>query len=130
MVDIKITARRAPHTVGARRLPFEKIADSVLGKDYDLSLVICGDSLAQRMNKEYRKKTYYPNVLSFELGKKEGEIFLNVRKAEREARTGGISLKQRMGLLYVHGLYHLKGMDHSDRMESLERATLKKFKLL
>jgi ssRNA-specific RNase YbeY (16S rRNA maturation enzyme) len=42
----------------------------------------------------------------------------------------GIPLMKRMGLLYVHGLYHLKGMDHSDRMEALERATLKKFGLL
>jgi rRNA maturation RNase YbeY len=130
MVGITITARRAPHTMGARRLPYERIAASVLGTDYDLSLVICGDTLARRMNAEYRKKTYSPNVLSFELDKKEGEIFLNVRKAEREARAMGVSVAQRMGLLYVHGLYHLKGMDHSDRMESLERQTLKKFGLL
>lgn len=130
MVDIKITARRAPHTVGARRLPFEKMAESVLGPRYELSLVICGDSLARRMNKEYRQKTYFPNVLSFELGHHEGEIFLNVRKAEREARAFGTTVEKRMALLYVHGLYHLKGMDHSDRMEALERATLKKFNLL
>jgi rRNA maturation RNase YbeY len=127
MFDSKITLRRAP---SGARLPYEAIARAVLGDRYELSLVICGDTLAQRMNKEYRKKTYYPNVLSFALGKNEGEIFLNVRKAEREARTGGVSARARIALLYVHGLYHLKGMDHSDKMEALERATLKKFKLL
>jgi rRNA maturation RNase YbeY len=130
MVDIKVTVRRTPHTVGVRRLPYERMAESVLGKTYDLSLVICGDGLARRMNEEYRKQTYFPNVLSFELGARDGEIFLNVRKAEREARALKVPLAKRLALLYVHGLYHLKGMDHSDRMEALERATLKKFKLL
>ena len=101
----------------------------VLGAGYELSLVICGDKLAQRMNKEYRKKTYYPNVLSFPLSKSEGEIFLNVRKAAREAREFRVPLKSRLALLYVHGLYHLKGLDHGTKMERLEAATLKKFRL-
>ncbi|HVU75417.1 MAG TPA: rRNA maturation RNase YbeY [Candidatus Paceibacterota bacterium] len=127
MFDLKTTVRRAPH--GAR-LAYAAMAEQVLGDKYELSLVLCGDELARRMNMEYRKKSYFPNVLSFELSPHEGEIFLNVRKAEREARALGISVAKRIGLLYVHGLYHLKGMDHSDRMEALERATLKKFKLL
>ena len=55
-----------------RRVPFEKIATAVLGNQYELSLVICGDTLATRMNKEYRKKTYKPNVLSFPISKTEG----------------------------------------------------------
>ena len=111
------------------RIAFEEIARDVLGAGYELSLVICGDKLAQRMNKEYRKKTYYPNVLSFPLSKSEGEIFLNVRKAAREAREFRVPLKSRLALLYVHGLYHLKGLDHGTKMERLEAATLKKFRL-
>ncbi len=109
------------------RLPFEKIAAAALPKGYQLSLVICGDRLAQRMNKKYRKKTYRPNVLSFPLSKTEGEIFLNVRKAEREARAEGISTRARLALLFVHGCFHLAGYDHSDTMEALESKVLKKF---
>src|SRR5882672_7352222 len=84
------------------RIPFEKIARAILGSDFELSLVICGDTLATRMNIEYRKKTYKPNVLSFPLGKKEGEIFLNVRCAEREARKFGFSEKEWLAHLFVH----------------------------
>lgn len=103
------------------------MAEHVLGKRYELSLVVCGDTLAERMNATYRKKTYKPNVLSFPLDKESGEIFLNLRCAEREARKYDVALRDRLALLFVHGLYHLKGFDHSDKMESLERATLKKF---
>lgn len=123
-MDIKSTIRsRTPH------LPYEAMTRAVLGARYELSLVICGDTLARRINNEYRKKSYKPNVLSFPLSKNEGEIFLNVRKAEREARETGVSLKHRLGLLFVHGLFHLKGLDHGATMEKAELEILRRFKL-
>jgi rRNA maturation RNase YbeY len=111
------------------RLPFEDMARAVLGAGYELSLVVCGDDLAQRMNIEYRKKSYRPNVLSFPLSKSEGEIFLNVRCAEREARKYGVSVRDRLALLFVHGLFHLKGLKHGDAMERAEQRVLGKLKV-
>ncbi len=109
------------------RIPFEKIARAVLGPRFELSLVICGDTIATRMNKEYRKKTYKPNVLSFPLGKHEGEIFLNVRCAEREAKKFNVQLRDRIALLFVHGCYHLKGLKHGRIMEQQECRILRRF---
>jgi rRNA maturation RNase YbeY len=123
-IDMRTTVRGS-----VPRLPFEKIARDVLGQGYQLSLVICGDKLAQRINKEYRKKTYYPNVLSFELNKNEGEIFLNMRKAAREARQYDVPLIKRAALLYVHGLFHLKGLAHGAKMEREEQRVLRKYGL-
>lgn len=123
-IDIKTTIRGS-----VPRIPFEAIARLVLGEKYTLSLVVCGDKLAQRINTEYRNKTYYPNVLSFPLSKTEGEIFLNVRKAEREARQLETTTTKRAALLFVHGLFHLKGLDHSDFMEREEQRILQKFNL-
>lgn len=111
------------------RLQFAEMARYVLGKDYELSLVLCGDTLATRINTEYRNKSYSPNVLSFELERTQGEIFINVRKAEREAQQYGVSAKKRLALLYVHGLFHLKGLAHGIHMESAEQRVLKKFGL-
>lgn len=119
-LDIKRTVK---DTV---RLPFATMAEAALPKGYQLSLVLCGDRLAQRMNATYRKKTYRPNVLSFPLSKKEGEIFLNIRKAEREARSEGISRNERIALLFVHGCVHLAGYDHGKTMDALEQKILKK----
>ncbi len=122
-MDIKRTVK---NTV---RLPYEEMARAALPKNYELSRVICGDKLAQRMNIEHRKKSYYPNVLSFELQKDAGEIFLNVRKAEREARMMGISVKKRLALLFVHGCFHLSGYHHGLTMESAEKRVLRTFGL-
>ena len=108
-------------------IPFEKIARAIFGARYELSLVICGDSLAKRMNKKYRKKTYPPNVLSFPLSKNEGEIFLNIRKAAREARRFGILFHDRLAHLFVHGCLHLKGVRQGRIMDVTERRILRRF---
>ena len=110
-------------------LPFDSIARPLLGPRYHLSLVICGDKLARRINVEYRKKSYSPNVLSFPIGKDEGEIFLNVRKAAREGRQFGVSYKARLALLFIHGCLHLKGLRHGRTMELQEQKTLRDFKI-
>jgi rRNA maturation RNase YbeY len=109
------------------RVPFEQIARDILGPQYELSLVVCGDTLAQRMNKEYRQKTYRPNVLSFELEKHGGEIFLNVACARREAKQLGIAVLDRIAHLFVHGCLHLTGLPHGTKMDALESKYLKKY---
>ncbi len=121
-IDIRQTVRG-----NARRVSFEKIARSILGKEYALSVVLSGDTLARTINKKYRKKDYSPNVLSFLLDTNEGEIFLNVRKAAREARALGISLNERVAFLFIHGCLHLAGYKHGEKMEELEQKTLRRF---
>lgn len=122
IIDIKITIRGS-----VPRIPFGEIACAILGDYFELSLVVCGDTLARKMNTTYRKKTYKPNVLSFPLSKSEGEIFLNVRKAEREAKLGRISTRERLAYLFIHGCFNLKGLDHSDHMEHEEMRIMRKF---
>ena len=119
-----LTGRMRSHVVETRktvrgktpRLPFERIAASILGERYELSLVICGDALARRMNSTYRHKNYAANVLSFPLGNREGELFLNVQ-----------TLRARLLLLFIHGCLHLKGMRHGKRMDALEMNLCKRF---
>ncbi len=127
MLDIRTTLRSAPFLKGAGAIPYEKIANAVLGTKYELSLVICGDALARKMNHKYRKKSYKPNVLSFPLSKNEGEVFLNVRAAAREARRYKVSLRDRLTFLFVHGCFHLKGLLHGRTMEGQEQRILRAF---
>lgn len=108
------------------RVQFEKIARATLGTHYTLSLVICGDTLARKMNKDYRKKGYAANVLSFPYEKNDGEIFLNVQAARREAKKFEVSLRARLALLFTHACLHLKGMRHGRRMDQAEQRVLRK----
>lgn len=108
-------------------IPFETIAQRILSSSYELSLTICGDTLARRMNKAYRNKTYAPNVLSFPYGPHEGEIFLNPRKAAREASRFDRTYREHLAFLFIHGCLHLKGLDHGPAMEKEETALMRVF---
>ena len=118
---INTTKERVP------ALPFLHLKESVLGKNYELSLVISGDALARRLNRNYRGKTYTPNVLAFPIGQKRGEIFLNLKQARRECAKRQESYRYFVALLFVHALLHLKGYRHSRTMEDKEVKLLSKF---
>ena len=111
------------------RLPFEQIKDAVLGKHYSLSLVFAGDTRTRKLNRTYRGKDKPANVLSFPLSPDSGEIFINLSRAKKEAPQFGDSFPSFVGFLFIHGLLHLKGMEHGSKMESEERGIRKRFSI-
>jgi probable rRNA maturation factor len=109
------------------RLPFALIKDAVLSKEYELSLVFVGDEESRELNIKHRGKDYIPNVLSFELNEGSGEIFINPLEAARQAPDFDRTPDNFIGYLYIHGLVHLKGMDHGSTMERTEAKFRKEF---
>lgn len=95
----------------------EKVKAAILGEDYDLSLVFCGNKLSHQLNFNYRGKDKPTNVLAFPLSKTSGEIFINTEHLH------GFSVEE----LLVHALLHLKGRQHGAKMESEEKRFLKLF---
>ena len=93
------------------------VKDAVLGKEYELSLVYCGNSLSHELNRVYRGKDKPTNVLAFPLSETSGEIFINLEHLD------GFSVEK----LLIHALLHLKGMLHGAKMESEEKRFLKLF---
>lgn len=110
-------------------LPYQKMKERVLGKTYALSLVFVGETRAKQINESSRQKTYVPNVLSFPLTDTAGEIIICPKAAEKEASSFGLSLEGYIGYLFIHGLLHLKGLDHGAQMEKLEQKHVQYFKL-
>lgn len=93
----------------------------------ELALVLAGDGLLRRLNRDYRKKDGTTDVLSFPGGGGEaglGDVVISVAQAERNARGLGRTLPQELDVLALHGFLHVLGYDHETddgRMERLER---------
>jgi probable rRNA maturation factor len=111
------------------QLPYAEMKDAVLGKKYTLSLSFIGKIRAQALNKEYRKATYVPNVLSFPLHDDTGEIYITPSIAKREASKFELTEKGYIGYLFIHGLLHLKGYPHGDTMDKAEKKFMTLFNL-
>lgn len=108
------------------RFAYTTIAQEVL-PGWDVSLVFVGPKKAQGLNIQLRKKTYTPNVLSYALGEKNGEIFICLSEAAKQAPEHEMNERVFVLFLFIHGLLHLKGMAHSVTMERSEQKLLAKY---
>lgn len=108
-------------------LPFLPIKEKILGKAYDLTVVFCTPEESRERNRECRGKDYPTNILSFPLSEKEGEIYISLSVARRDAKKFEMSYDKFLHLLLIHGCLHLKGHDHGSTMEQLEDLYLNKF---
>ncbi|MBA3789408.1 rRNA maturation RNase YbeY [Patescibacteria group bacterium] len=120
-VDVRTLTRRS-----APVFAHEKIAKAIL-PGWNISLVFAGTKRAQSLNKSLRGKTYIPNVLSYSLGKKSGEIIICLEIAKKQSSSYGVSYPHFVIFLFIHGLLHLKGKAHGTTMERHERSLLKRF---
>lgn len=109
--------------------PFLKIKNDILGKKYSLSIAFIGEKKSREINKEYRKKDEATNILSFALRKDVGELVLCKTVIKKEAKNFNKTFEGWLGFLVIHGMLHLKGLEHSKKMEKLEDFYCKKFKL-
>ncbi|KKQ35499.1 MAG: putative rRNA maturation factor [Candidatus Nomurabacteria bacterium GW2011_GWB1_37_5] len=123
-ITITNTTKGTPTPVG---VPFESIKNTILGLKYNLSLVFIEPSASKKLNKLYRNKSYAANILSFPLSKNEGEIFITPAVVKADAVKFNLGYKKFMGLLVIHGCLHLKGLQHSSKMEKAEEKYFKKF---
>ena len=109
-------------------LPFSEVKDDILGRDYELSLVFPHLQESRELHLQWKGKEDPVNILSFPLGEKEGEIFITLAKARTEAKEFGMSYREYLLFLFIHGCLHLKGMDHSAMMEEKERYYFEKYR--
>jgi len=109
--------------------PFKKMAEKVLGKKYNLSLTIIDVTEIKLLNFRYRSKNKPTDILSFPINKNTGEIFLCLSETKKESVKFNRTFNNFVAFLFIHGLMHLKGFDHSSTMESNEQIFRKEFNI-
>ena len=123
---IEITNKKKTNP-SADGLVFGKVKKAVLGNDYDLSLVFISKTEIRKINKSYRNIDKATDILSFPLGDNEGEILICQEIAAEEVSRFDRNYKNFLQFLFIHGLTHLKGFEHGDKMENEEKKIRKIF---
>ncbi|MEK7604464.1 MAG: rRNA maturation RNase YbeY [Patescibacteria group bacterium] len=122
-VSIKNETRSA---LGGPRLVYAKVAAEML-PGWELSLVFVGPTKARALNTSLRKKTYTPNVLSYVVGEKSGEIIICPSVARVEAASYGLNPADCILYFFIHGVLHIKGWRHGATMEKCEQELMARF---
>lgn len=89
------------------------------------------------LNRDYRKKDYATNVLTFDYEHHPvviADLVLCLPILVREARSQKKTLAAHFAHMLVHGMLHAQGFDHlndqeAEEMESMERRIMKRFRL-
>ena len=114
------------------RKVLEQTAQTILNDlgypDHELSLLIVDDPEIEIINREYLQHEGPTNVISFAMREGEfsqvspfllGDVVISADTAEKEANLSGITFRQRLIELLIHGMLHLAGFDHEqDKAEA------------
>ena len=102
----------------------ERLSRQVAGGRRFVCLVT-GDAELEWLNRQFLGKNYPADVLSFpEPGPDDflGEIAISLERARDQAKANGHALEAEVGILMLHGLLHLLGMDHERDRGTMARA--------
>ena len=117
-------------------LPRHKVARWIrhaLAQDAEITVRIVGEDEGRQLNRDYRKKDYATNVLTFDYAPEpvvSADLVLCAPVVAREAAEQSKSLQEHYAHLLVHGALHAQGWDHetseqeAEAMEARESAIL------
>ncbi|HEU5294050.1 MAG TPA: rRNA maturation RNase YbeY [Burkholderiaceae bacterium] len=103
-----------------------------LSRPAELTVRIVGADEGRALNRQYRRRDYATNVLTFSYQQQPvvvADLVLAAPVVEHEAREQRIDLTAHYAHLLVHGALHAQGMDHeraadARRMEARETEVL------
>jgi len=117
-----------------RKLSGLRVPGALALKKAELSILLTDDAEIQRLNRDWRGKDKATDVLSFPQVEVSGlralaravsrngtralppwwlgDVVISVERARAQAAANGLSLREELETLLVHGLLHLLGFDH------------------
>ena len=107
-------------------LPRHKVARWIrhsLDIDGEITVRIVDDQEGQRLNREFRKKDYATNVLTFDYMQSPvvmADLVLCAPVVAKEAREQGKTLQAHYAHLLIHGTLHAQGWDHETSAANAE----------
>ena len=107
-------------TIDKTEIFCKKLLDALNTDGWEVSILFCDDIYMRQLNKQYRSIDAATDVLSFPQGEQyhegetyyAGDVIISLDSCRRQAEELGVSANQELKRLIVHGILHLKGMDH------------------
>lgn len=98
----------------------KEILDFLDQKNVEIGITLTDNETIQALNKEWRNKDKPTDVLSFPINEKPpeykyyllGDVVISLPFAKKQAEKIGLTYKEEILRLLIHGILHLLGYDH------------------
>ncbi|MBI5475522.1 MAG: rRNA maturation RNase YbeY [Ignavibacteriales bacterium] len=121
MIRISVFSPYKKHRI--RVVGTEWIVSYVLKKEMvknaEINIIFINDSSMIKLNQTYLRHNYPTDVISFNMSSSdkqlEGEIYINIDQARRQALENSVTYREEYARLVIHGTLHLIGYNDSTR---------------
>lgn len=93
----------------------------------NINIVLVDDEYIRQLNKQYLNHNWTTDVISFPLNdddKIEGEIYINLEQAKRQAKEFKVKISEELNRLIIHGTLHLIGYSDTSKRTKKEMSLL------
>src|SRR5271166_1464912 len=106
-------------------LTYARQLETKMTRSRPFTCLITDDAELRRLNRDFRKKDYATDVLSFPSRQNLGflgDIAISFDRARKQADEHGHTVRQEIEILMLHGVLHLLGMNHENDGGRMARA--------
>ncbi len=132
MTDITVTHSHPTRRVRKNALLMlvrEIIRNEKVSRNVHFDYILVDDRFMRSLNRKYFRKRTTTDVIAFDLSGEsareiEGEIYINLDQAAKQAGENGVSFSDEIFRLAAHGCLHFLGYDDhgaADRKKMLDR---------
>lgn len=90
-----------------------KVASSEKKRISSLNIIFCSDDYLYKMNRQFLKHNTFTDIITFDnsvdLKHISGELYISLDRIRDNAATLGVTIKDELHRVIVHGLLHLCG---------------------
>lgn len=118
-MKISVAVSRPYRAISVSSAFFRRIAEYVCRRERcrtaELTFVIVDDRDIQTINKKFLRHNAVTDIITFPLehNSVNAEIYINAQQMKRQAKEYGVTMKNEMTRLVVHGILHAIGYEDS-----------------
>ncbi|RQP15354.1 MAG: rRNA maturation RNase YbeY [Parapedobacter sp.] len=87
----------------------------------EISLIFCSDAYMLEINKQYLNHDTYTDIVTFDTSEAEeiiaGDIFISIERVRENAEKFGVSVRDELHRVIIHGILHLCGYRDKKKAE-------------
>lgn len=100
------------------------INNTIIAEGYslkELNFIFCSDEYLLKINQEYLNHDTYTDIITFDNSEKKehvlSDIFISIDRVKENSQNFGVSLKNELHRVIIHGVLHLLGYPDKKKEE-------------